>query len=209
MSSLIGNQGMRSAAGVGLGNPAGSTIAPGKFKGPSGLRGYNTPNYTPEQLQLYQSLFKHVAPDSYLSRLAGGDESAVRDMQAPAWRDFNQAQGQLASRFTGFGGQGSLSARGGSGFKNTVNQQSVDFATQLQAQRHQLQQNAIRELMGLSGDLLGQRPYDSNLYQKQPRQGGFGGLIGGALGGLGGFFAGGPAGALQGAQLGYSTFSGL
>lgn len=205
---MLGNQGMKSAAGAGLGNfPAGSTIAPGKFKGPSGLRGYNTPQYTPQQLDLFQRNFQYVDPNSYLAQLAGGDEGAIRDIQAPDWRDFGQAQGQLASRFTGFGGQGSLSARGGSGFKNTANQQSVDFATNLAAQRHQIRQSAIHELMGLSDSLLNQHPYDTNLYQKQPKQGGWGGLIGAGIGGIGGFFAGGPAGALKGAGLGYNIGS--
>ena len=42
-----------------------------------------------------------------------------------------------------------------------------NFAEQLQSQRMGLQQQAIRDLMGMSGQLLGQRPYEQMLVEKQ------------------------------------------
>jgi hypothetical protein len=71
----------------------------------------------------------------------------------------------------------------------------------LQSRRQQLQMQAIQELMGMSNQLLGQRPYENMLMRKKPsfwqRLGGAGG--GAASGALGGYMAGGPYGAALGA----------
>ena len=170
---------------------------------PSGYKKGMMQQFTPEQMQLFQQLFGHVGPESYLSRLAGGDQSLFGEIEAPALKQFGQLQGQLGSRFSGMGTGGQKS----SGFQNTMNAAAQDFAGQLQSQRQSLQQQALQDLMGFSNQLLGQKPYEQFLTQKQHQGSGFGGLLGGALGGLGGFFAGGPAGALQGANLGYGMGS--
>lgn len=130
--------------------------------------GYNQmqmPQFTPDQMKLFQQMFSHVGPDSYLSKLAGGDEETFNQMEAPAMRQFQGLQGQLASRFSGAGG---LGARRSSGFQNTMSQASSDFAQDLQSRRQQMQQSAIQQLMGLSSQLLGQRPYEQFMMKKEP-----------------------------------------
>lgn len=204
MSSLFGNQGMRGPTSGGMGQ----RLSSGGFKDkvPSGYKSATLQQFTPEQLQLFQSLFSQVSPDSFTAGLANGDEGAFDQMEAPAMRQFQGLQGQLASRFSGMGS----GARRSSGFQNTMNQASSDFAQDLQSRRVGLQRQAIQDLMGMSTSLLGQRPYERFLAQKpEQSSSGWGGLAGSALGGLGGFFAGGPSGALSGAKLGYNVGSGF
>lgn len=169
---------------------------------PKGYRQGQTQNYTPEQMELYKQQFSHLGPDSYLSKLAGGDQSFFDEIEAPAHRQFNAAQGQTASRFSGMG----MGGRKSSGFQNEMTAASSNFAEQLQSNRQGLQRQAIQDLMGMSNTLLGQRPYENFLYEKPQKQGGgWGGAIGAGVGGLGGFLIGGPGGAMAGAQLGYGV----
>lgn len=191
MSSLTGNMGFGSGAG-----------SPMKEKIPGGYKKGSMQQFTPEQMQLFQQLFGQVGPESFTSKLAGGDQSQFAQMEAPAMQQFNELQGGLASRFSGMG----MGGRKSSGFQNTMTSAGANFAQQLQSQRLGLQQQAIQDLMGMSNNLLGQRPYENFLVEKQQKQSPWG-AIGGALGGLGGFALGGPAGAMQGAQLGYGVGS--
>lgn len=172
---------------------------------PSGYSKGQLQQFTPEQLELFKSLFSNVGEGSYLSRLAGGDQSMFDEMEAPAMRQFQGLQGQLASRFSGMG----MGGRRSSGFQNMSNQATSDFAQDLASKRQGLQRQAIMDLMGMSGDLLNQRPYEKFLTQKDRSSSGWGGLIGAGLGGVGGFFAGGPGGALSGAKIGYDVGSGF
>lgn len=201
MTSMIGATGMRGATGSSNSNMTGMALTGGN-KIPKGYRTGQMQQFTPEQMQLFRQLFSNVGPDSFLSQLAGGDEGIFNQIEAPALKQFQGLQGQLASRFSGMGS----GARRSSGFQNATNQAASDFAQQLQSNRMGLQQQAIRDLMGLGNDLLGQRPYEQFLVQKQ-RSGGWGGPIGAGLGAVGGFFAGGPAGALAGGKLGYDVGS--
>lgn len=194
MSSLIGSSGYSGLAG-----PSGKM----GNKVPSGYKLGQIQQYTPQQMDLHQRGFEYAAPNSYLSRLAGGDQSLFGEIEAPALKQFGALQGQLASRFSGMG----LGARRGSGHNIAQNSAASDFALQLQSQRQGLQRQAIQDLQGLSSELLGQRPYEQFLSPKHKKQSGWGGGIGAALGGLGGFFAGGPPSALSGAQLGYGVGS--
>lgn len=194
MTSMTGNRGPAGLA-------AGQNQAGGNYKSPQ-QAGYNQiQKFTPEQMQLFQSLFSHVSPGSYLSRLAGGDESMFQDIEAPAMKQFGELQGQLASRFSGMG----LGGRHGSGFNLAANQATSDFAQQLQSQRHSLQQQAIQELMGMSNTLLGQDPY---MLEKKGPSGWqkalgiglpiAGAAVGGAFGGLPGAKLGGKLGSTVG-----------
>lgn len=177
---------------------------------PKGYKSGAIQQFTPEQMQLFQQMFGNVGPESYTSRLAGGDESLFNEIEAPALKQFSGLQGGLASRFSGMGGQRALSSRGSSGFQNTMNQAGMDFAGQLQSQRQGLQRQALQDLMGMSNQLLGQRPWERTLQQKPPKESsGWGGLIGAGIGGLGGFALGGPAGAMAGGSLGYNVGSGF
>ena len=202
-SSLGGFTGMRDNTGsLKRGGSTGDII-------PKGYRKGQLNNYTPEQEQLFQQQFGHLGPDSYLSRLAGGDEDIFNEIEQPAYRQFNEQIGRLASRFSGIGGTGS---RKSSGFQNSASSYASNFAQSLQANRQILQQNALKDLMSLSNQLLGQRPQEKFLAEKQQQSsgaGGWGGVGGAALGGAGGFFLGGPAGALTGAKLGYGVGSGF
>lgn len=181
---------------IGAPNPNAST----GLKSAPGYRTYQT--MTPEAMNLYQQMFGMVGPESYLSRLAGGDQEMFGQIEAPALKQFSGLQGNIASRFSGMG----MGGRRSSGFQNTMNQAGQDFASQLQSQRQGLQQNALMELAQISQMLMGQSPYAMiNKRQKQPS--GWGGLVGAGIGGLGGFAMGGPSMGLQGAQLGYGIGS--
>jgi len=166
---------------------------------PKGYQMGSMQNFSPEQMNLFRSLFSQVGPDSYLSKLAGGDEDIFNQIEAPAMRQFSSLQGNLASRFSGMGS----GARRSSGFQNTANQAASDFAQDLQSRRQGLQQQALRDLMSMSGELLGQKPYENFLYEKE--QPFWQKILGGALplagAGLGGLF-GGPAGAKIGGSIG-------
>ncbi len=128
---------------------------------PKGYQMGQMQNFTPEQMNLFQNMFSHIGPDSYLSKLAGGDQGTFEQMEAPAMRQFAGLQGNLASRFSGMG----MGARRSSGFQNTANQASSDFAQSLQSRRQELQSQAIRDLMGMSNQLLGQRPHENYLQE--------------------------------------------
>ena len=170
MSSMYG------ATGAGAGN-----------KVPSGYKVGQLQQFTPEQMELFRSLFGHVGPSSYLSRLASGDQSLFGEMEAPAMRQFAGLQGNIASRFSGGGGgagQMQLGGRHSSGFQNTMNEAASSFAQDLQSRRQELQMNAIKELFGMGESLLGQKPYEQFLYEKkkpfwQRLLGGEHGLFGG------------------------------
>ena len=151
----------------GMTNPMGATGYKAG-KAPSGYKTGQLQNFTPEQMQLFQSLFSNAGPNSYLSKLAGGDQSTFDQMEAPALNQFSSLMGGLSSRFSGGGGgRGALSSRMSSGFQNAAYGASSDFAQQLQSQRQGLQRQALMDLMGISGNLLQQRPYENFLVPKQ------------------------------------------
>lgn len=173
---------MSSATGL---NPTTTNTGMTKEKIPSGFKKGTLQQFTPEQMELFQQLFGHLGPDSFLSKLAGGDQETFGEIEAPALRQFSELQGNLASRFSGMGG---LGARKSSGFQNTMNSAASNFAQQLQSQRQGLQQQALQDLMGMSNQLLGQRPQENFLVQKaqKPSFGGMlGNIAGSALGGFG------------------------
>jgi hypothetical protein len=144
-----------------MGRPTGGDIVP---------KGYELgqlQQFTPEQMQLFQQLFSHVGPESYLSRLAGGDEEMFRQIEKPALRQFGELQGGLASRFSGMGG---LGGRKSSGFQNTLTAAGSNLAQDLQSQRQGLQRQALLDLGNMSQMLLGQRPQERDFFQKPQRQ---------------------------------------
>lgn len=153
MSSMYGFDGLRGPTGQIPTRPTGSMLSGAR----TAPRGYErVQNFTPEQMQIFQQMFSNVGPDSFLSRLAGGDQDIFNQIEAPALQQFSGLQGNLASRFSGMGG---LGARRSSGFQNTANQAASDFALQLQGQRQALQQQALRDLANMSSDLLEKKPF--------------------------------------------------
>jgi hypothetical protein len=173
--------GGRGPAGTGIRNSAGSQLSQMTPKAPKGYRAGTFQNFSPEAMQLYQQLFQHVSPESNLAQLAGGEEGAFAQTEAPAWRNFQQATGDLASRFSGMG----MGARRGSGFQNASSQATSDFAMQLASQRQQLQRQALLDLLGISESLLGQRPSEQFLVPKQKKQSFLQSLMGGLAPGIG------------------------
>ncbi len=136
--------------------------APYSSKAPEGYSQGKMNNFTPEQMQLFSQMFGHVGPNSFTSKLAQGDQQAFQDMERPALQQFNGIQGNIASRFSGMG----MGGRKSSGFQNTMNSAASDFASNLQSQRMSYQQQAIKDLMGMSSELLGQRPFENYLVEK-------------------------------------------
>lgn len=190
-------------------NPStGSLRSRPNFKGDIVPKGYRTgqlQQYTPEQLELFGSQFQHLGPDSYLSRLAGGDQELFAEMEAPALRQFSGLAGGLANRFATGSGRGSMGNLRSSGFQNTGTAAASNFAQELQANRQNLQRQALQDLMGYSNQILNQRPYERFLREKpQEQPSGKGSLIGGLLGGVGGAFFGQP---IAGAQFGSAVGS--
>lgn len=176
----------------------------GGDKRPKGHKVYQLQQYTPEQMQLFGQGMEAAGPESYLARLAGGDESMFNQLEAPALRQFSGQLGNLSSRFSGMGG---LGARNSSGFGQAATSAASNFAQDLQSNRMNLMNQATRDLHSMRQQLLSDRPYERSFYEK-PQSSGWGGAIGAGLGGAAGFALGGPAGALAGAQLGYGLGSG-
>lgn len=150
-----------------------------KEKKPKGYSTYALNNYDPQQQQLHDQSFANVAPDSYTSRLAAGDESLFSEMEAPALKQFSGVLGGLGSRFSSMGTGGTKS----SGFKNSANQASQDFAMQLQSQRQGLQRQAIMDLMGMTEQILGRKTQEKGLQEKPKSFGHEAGVA--AAGGIG------------------------
>ncbi len=169
---------------------------------PKGYKMGQVQNFDKRQNNLYKQSFGQVGQDSYLSRLANGDQSQFDEMEAPALRQFAGIQGNMASRFSGMG----MGGRHSSGFQNTMNQAGSDFAQDLASKRNDYRRQAIQDLMGFSKDLLGQRPYEKFMVEKEQKQPGMWGQIGGGVARLGGAAAGayfgGPAGATAGYKAG-------
>lgn len=192
MSSLIGNRG---PTGGRNNNQTGNII-------PKGYGHARLDQYTPEQHQLLSDMMQHANPNSFLSQIAGGNENAFSQMEAPAHRQFQGQIGELGSRFSGLG----MGARKGSGFNIAAGQATNDFASQLQSNRLGLMRQAQQDLFGLSDQLLNKRPYENSLVDKPQNwlEKLFAGLGGAAIGGGGGYIASGgnPLMALAGGLMG-------
>ena len=189
-------------------NDPSSLASPSGFRGnkiPSGYKYGQISQYTPQQQQTFAQQFGQVAPDSFTSRLASGDQSAFNESEAPAMRQFGELQANLASKFSGFGSNG---AQRSSGFQNALNQNTSNFAQDLAANRLNLRNQAIRDLMSMSNQLLSQRPYLQFGTEKRKKGGGILGNIATGLGGVAGGYFGGPLGAVAGSQIGNAIFGG-
>ncbi len=171
-SSMSGATGFKSSA-----NRTGDVI-------PKGYEAGKLQQYTPEQQQLFKSAFGNVGPDSYQARLARGDQEIFNDIEAPQYQQFNQALGNIAGRFSGQGTGGIHS----SAFQNESTSAASNFAQDLAARRHTLQQEGIKGLHSMSMELLNQRPEEKFLAEKYQKQnpwadiaGKFAGAIPGAV----------------------------
>jgi len=190
---------------TGTASPLGNISGYG-LKQPKHLR--QVPNFTKGQMGLFESLLGGAQPGAshglgYLSKLAAGEPEAFEHLEQPAMLDYDKALGRLSSRFGGAG-----SGTGSSSFQKAARGLGSDFATNLQSQRNQLQMDALTKLLGLSQNLLGQRPYMIGTESQQPGGGWsqFGSQLGGAippaLGTILGSLLGGPAGGAAGGAAG-------
>ncbi len=174
---------------------------------PSGYKKFSLQNFPPEMMQLFRQALERLGPEGFLSKLASGDQSMFEEMERPALKQFGEMQGNIASRFSGLGGAGSLSSQNSSGFQNAMNTAASDFAEKLQANRLNLQQGAQQDLMNFTNQMLNQKPYEQGLVAKAPKSPSkWGGLIGTGLGALAGSPFG-AQGAMTGAKLGYGIGS--
>jgi len=140
---------------------AGSRGAAGN-KIPNGYAAGRLQQFTPEQQQVFQNQFSYISPGSQLSQMAQGNDAGFAPHEDYAQRQFQEFSGQNASRFSGQG----MGARRGSGFQNLQTQGAQDFASNLARQRQGLQRQALQDLMGISGTILGQRPEEQFLVKK-------------------------------------------
>lgn len=176
----------------------------------TGLKQISLPNMSPQKQNLYQQVMGGASPGinssvGYLSKLAGGDMSALAPMEDRAMKEFSGLQGNLASRFSGGFGGGGSGLRKSSGFQNEMGSQATDFASRLAEQRSNLQSNAVSKLMDLYQNLMGTEDTASYLVPKRKKQPWWKSLLGAGLpiagAGLGAAF-GGPMGMAMGGQLG-------
>jgi hypothetical protein len=143
-------------------NPSTTATGGMKEKTPSGYSKGSLQQFTPEQMGLFQQLFGNLGPDSFLSKLAGGDQATFDEIERPALQQFAGLQSGIANKYSGAG----LGARRSSGFQNEQTSAAGQFAQQLQSQRSGLQSQALKDLMGFSNQLLGQKPYENVLTKK-------------------------------------------
>ena len=175
--------------------PTGAMQSPGNI---SGYKQRSMSNFTPEMMNLFQMLLGGAGQGlggkggglEWLSKLASGDQSMFSQLEAPAMRQFQGQLGQIGSQF------GDIGAMGSSAFQNATSGAAADFSEKLQSQRVGLQQGAIERLLGLSQNLMQQRPYENFLEPKSDWKGMLGKILGGAAGAFGGPFAGAVGGGL-------------
>lgn len=137
--------------------------------GRSGGSGRNLPegyseidNWTPEMHDLYNRNMGNLGEDSFINKVAQGDEETFNQLEAPGKRQFTATQGNIASRFSGGGGgQGAMSSRRSSGHQNFQNAAASDFAEKMQSNRVSMQMQAIKDMSQMSNDLLRQEPYST------------------------------------------------
>ncbi len=169
--------------------------APTGTASPSGnISGYKlkqVSNFTPEMQNLFKMLLGGTQGGlgggglDWLSKLAGGDEASFQQTEAPMHNAFNQKLGDIGSRFANMGAVDS------SAFQNATSGAASQFGQELGANRINLQQGALDRLLGLSQNLLSQRPHENIL---QPKSNGFMDFLGSILGAAGGKFGGGIGG---------------
>jgi len=152
------------------------------------------PSISPEQMQLLGQLVQGLQPAlgsglQNLQELLSGSPEAYARYEAPMMRQFHeQTIPGIAERFTGQGAQHS------SAFAQQLGSAGAGLSEALGAQRGQLQQQAMQQLMGLLGQGM-QSPFQ---YQAIPgAEGGLSKLMGGIGSGIGSGLGGGMGGLIQ------------
>lgn len=162
--------------------------------GKTGLQNISLPRLSPEQQQLFSQVMGSAQPGitsgvGQLSQLAAGNQDKFSALEAPALRQFQDLAGGLGARFSGLG----TGAQRSSGFQHALGGAASDLAERLQGQRLGLQNQAIQQLMGLYGSLMGTDQFENILAPKkkpwwQELLAGLGGVAGQGAGTLGGLY---------------------
>jgi len=163
------------------------------------ITGYNVRNiqqFNPQMMQIFEKLMSSLQSGGgleggvdFLSRLAGGEEGAFKEAEAPAYSSFDKMLGQIGSRYS------QLGARDSSSFQQAISGGAAQLSENLGAKRLEIRSSAIDRLLGLSNDILNKKPTETVLDPKPD----FMKLIGQILPVLLQLFAGGGAGGAAGA----------
>lgn len=142
---------------------------------------YQMPTTTPQQQALLQQLMSglqggqsNIPGMEYLQQLMSNDPSAFQAYEQPLMRQFNQEiVPGIAERFSGMG----MGSRNSGAFQQQVAGAAGRLSENLGAQRANLRQGAMQQLMGMYGQAM--QPQFQSIAQPQY------GMIPGLLGGMG------------------------
>ena len=129
-----------------------------------------TPQFTPGQMQLFETLLGQSQKGAgqsfdFLSRLLAGDEELLRSLEAPSIRAFEeQIAPSIAERFTSAGAGG----RGSSAFQQQISTAGSRLAQQLGEQRTGLRMSALDRMLQQVQAPLQYKPYSQSFIQRQP-----------------------------------------
>ena len=129
-----------------------------------------TPNYTPEQQEYLKGIISQLTQSNpnafqYLNNILSDDPEAMEAFNAPAKQEFEEdIIPSILERFSTGG------TRHSSGLNQALGRAGQTLATNLNAQRANLKQNAISQLLGYSNLGLGQQntPYIKEGQQRSP-----------------------------------------
>lgn len=172
----------------------------------TGSQGEKGSTYGKNQLSMIDQILQNIkggmgGPNQDISQQQGyqhgndffnslfNDEGFFNKFEAPAMRQFEEMSGDLGNRFASMGSGGST---GSTGFRNLLGREAQNLSTNLAAQRGQMQQNAVPQMLQYS-----QQPVSNWMTQMQqalqPTQNTYQGPSMGAFGGLAAPFAQGAA----------------
>lgn len=139
---------------------------------PAGYNTVQTPRFTPQQMDIFSQMGTGLQGGlasglERLNKIIRGDPEFFKQLEAPAYANLEKGLAQTANRFSMHDAQGS------SAFQNMLAGQSQDLAMNLQSQRQQLMDQAMRDLFGLEQSFLGAQPYETMLQ----KEGGMSGLL--------------------------------
>ena len=134
---------------------------------PKGYSMYSLPTMGGGQKDLYNLFSSQLGgalPDTFqqLFGMASGNEDVFNKLEAPLLNKFNrEILPGIANRYAGSGISGS------SGMQNSMATAATDLGTNLQAQRANIMQQSMRDVLGLGEHLLGMQTNQYGLVQKQ------------------------------------------
>ncbi len=136
---------------------------------PKGYKPFSLPTMDPQSAALHDQLVKLIGPGAgssvdFLSKIAGGNEGAFQQSEAPAWNALESGMGMAGTRYSNLG----MGAQRSSGFKQAMGGMVGQFGQDLQSRRMALQQQAMQSLLGMSQSLMGTPTQSYGMAQKAP-----------------------------------------